>query len=284
MDAAKLTAQTIGLADTGTVVNLTDLDTVVATNKTVTLRANVSAVDPTKFVAGSGTVNLVAETKDQTVTVVQNDGAKLSATNSAFSKLVLTGAGNVTFDNADNSYTGSAATNDAKAVEVDASGLSGKLTFTGTIGAVDKVTLGAGSDTVNLIKGDGDTATFGEDADYDAAASSYNAIDIITGFTAGKDKLGVADIDGDAGITVLKVTIDTNLQESWVAHALREAHKADVDVAYFIVGGNTYVVQDFGAYDGTRQDSDIVVQLIGEVTLKDTDFSIVNLGVPPAGG
>lgn len=267
IDAAKLTSSKIGLEGTtvNTVTNLQNADSLVVKGGAavvVNAKALRDSADTTKFAADAGTVNVVSNTKDAIVTIGANVGA--AGTGSDFAKLVLSGNGNVVFNN---SATGN------KAFEADASALKGALTITATTGAVDKITLGAGNDVVNLI-------AKGTAADTALVTSTYNATDVITGFTAGSDKLGVADL-GTAGIKVLKYVDGGADFSQTVSNALAAAQAGAADVAYFTFGSDTYVVQDVANTGATAgvfdQNVDIVVKLVGQVNLTATDFVAVAL-------
>ena len=239
IDASKLTASKIGLMDTGTVSKLLNADTVVSdtTGKTLTLKALRDTTDTTKFATDAGTVNVVSQDKGESVTIAANDG-----TNSDFSKLVLSGKGDVVFANTSGAKT-----------TIDASGLTGALDFTAD-SKVETITLGSGKDVLTFGAGD----------------STYAAMDVVTGFAKG-DTLNVAGISVSAStdITKLDVTGVVSFEQAIVQAA---AASAGTKVAYFNwTDGNTYVVGNVNETtsvgpinDGSE---DVVVKLVGSVTL-----------------
>lgn len=244
IDASKLTASKIGLMETGTVAKLLNADTVISdtTGKTLTLQALRDTTDTTKFATDAGTVNLVSQDKGELVTVAANG----TANGSDFSKLVLSGKGDVKFDN---NETGS------KAVTVDAAALTGALNF--EAGAkVESVTLGSGKDVLTFAAG----------------SSTYAAMDVVTGFAKG-DTLKVAGITVAAStdITKLDVTGVVSFEQAIVQAAAASAADA-AQIAYFNwTDGNTYVVGNvtespsLGPINDGSQD--VVVKLVGSVTL-----------------
>jgi hypothetical protein len=241
IDASKLTASKIGMMDSGVVSKLLNADTVISdtTGKTLTLKALRDTTDTTKFATDAGTVNVVSQDKGENVTVAANDG-----TNSDFSKLVLSGKGDVVFDNTDGAKT-----------TVDAGALTGALTFTAGK-AVETITLGAGKDVLTFGAGD----------------STYAAMDVVTGFAKG-DTLKVAGINVAAStdITKLDVTGAVSFEQAIVQAAAASAADS-AQIAYFNwTDGNTYVVGNVNESspvgpinDGSQ---DVVVKLVGSVTL-----------------
>lgn len=157
---------------------------------------------------------------------------------SDFAKLVLTGAGNVYFDNSEAS---SAAT--AGGATVDASAMTGtsSLTYWGNQNQTDYVTLGAGKDLVGI---------------YGSTTALY---DRVTGFGAA-DKVMLVDSDIVAGDDWAgKLTIDSGVTSVSGAIANALAQLDTETVGYFQYGGNTYVVEDGS--------DDYAIQLVGTLTL-----------------
>ena len=238
IDASKLTTSKIGLMDTGTVSKLLNADTVISdtTGKTFKLQALRDTNDATKFATDAGTVNVVSQDKGESVTVAANDG-----TNSDFSKLVLSGKGDVVFANTSGVKT-----------TVDASALTGTLTFTADA-KVETVTLGAGKDVLN----------------FSAGKSTYAATDIITGFAAGDTlKIGVtakADLVKFDAVAAGSVSFEQALTQA-AAAATQSTSKA----AWFNwTDGHTYVVQDSDSSAAIvdQASTDIVIKLVGNLTL-----------------
>jgi len=241
IDASKLTANKIGLQDTALVTKLLNADTIVSdvNGTTLSLQGLRDASDATKFAADAGTVNVVSQDKGESVTVAANSG---TATTSDFSKLVLTGAGDVVFNNA----------TAGKASTVDASGLAGALGF--TAGAkVENVTLGAGKDIL----------TFG------TGSSTYAATDVVKGFGAGdKLDLGLAaktDFIKFDATAAGSVSFEQAITQAAAATGVNDGSKA----AWFTwTDGNTYVVQDWDTKAVIDQTSaDVVIKLVGALSL-----------------
>lgn len=288
LDANSLSASNIGTDDRTIFLNLENTDTVhyietdTSSTEPIDLLAKRDEIASTKYASGAGTVNLVVVYKDVFVEVSANkkQAVELGEENfSDFNKLIVTGAGDVGMYNVF-----------GFGVEIDASGLKGKLDFEPAYDSVDKITLGAGKDTVDLYQYNVD----GENGFLDAL-SDYGSMDTITGFTSGQDKFvirdfyndddddGFADGYGEPGvIKYLAYTGDLGVDFSQtVSLALMAAKDAQADVASFIWSGNTYVVQDIqtdttdwtGDFEAA---DDIVVRLTGVVNLLSTDFEAYN--------
>lgn len=241
VDASKLNVSKIGLETSGVVSKLLNADTVVSdvTGTTLTLQAARDTSDVTKFATDAGTVNVVSQDKAETVAISANTQI---ATGSDFSKLVLTGKGDVSFDNA----TGKAAT-------VDASALTGALTF--AAGAqVEKLTLGAGKDALTVAVGN----------------STYAATDSITNFVKG-DTISLTGLTAATSLvkfdaaTAGSVSFEQALTQAAAFTGVQDGTKA----AWFTwTDGNTYIVQDNDAKAVIDQTStDTVIKLAGVVTL-----------------
>ena len=251
VDMSKLTSSsvrmTIGLAAS----KVLDTDTFSAAGtETFTLAHARSVVGPEYAYTGNGVVNAsVGAGKTLTVTEVVLDinnasGGIVAATGkSDFAKLVLSGDGNVIFDN-----HGASSADTAGGATVDASAMTGtsSLTYTGNANQTDYVTLGAGSDTV-VISG-----------------STTTLYDRVTGF--GKtDLISLIDTDIDLAQWMGKLTIDSGVTTVSGAIANAVEQLATERAGYFQFGGNTYVVEDGSS-------ADYAIQLVGTLTLTSSNI------------
>ena len=215
-----------------------------------------SVVGPTYDYTGDGVVNVSVEAGKYveveavvlTTSAVDGDNAIVAANGSSdFAKLVLTGAGNVYFDNGDADTAG-----EAGGATVDASAMTGtsSLTYYGNDNQTDYVTLGAGKDYVGIY------------------GSSTALFDRITGFSAAADQIMLVDEDIDAADWVGKLTIDSGVTTASGAISNALAQLDEEEAGYFQFGGNTYVVED-GTDVG---DADYAIQLVGTLTLTSTNI------------
>lgn len=240
LDMSKLTASSVRSEATASITRALDTDMFVAAQDvTFTIAHERSAIGPNYAYVGSGIVNVSAESgKTVTITGVANNGSGAPASGqSDFAKLVLTGAGNVTFNN----DVGSTNVSTAGGATVDASGLTtGSLVWTGNDVQTDYVTLGSGADTA-YITGSSNTL-------YDRV-TGFGTTDNVTLSTA----LGTGDWKGlvtiDSGVTTVSGAISNALTQL-----------APTEVGYFIFGGNTYVVENGAS-------ADFAIQLVGTFTL-----------------
>ncbi len=252
-------------ADSATVNVVTDLAAAAATisgDVKTSLTVNVTnggdlAVDPTADVLASADITIGAA-----------DTGLLALT-----AVTLTGNGSVTVDSS---------VADAKLASVDASGLGGTLafganagditgglTFTGNETLVESIKLGSGTDSLTV-------------------ASTYGAMDTITGFDAVKE---TADSDSTvdtlifSGVTldglaasgdISKMTLaagDTSLALAFTHAAAFSAANGN-DIVQFVFEGNTYLFDDeAGGAAGALDATDFAIKLVGTVDLT-TDFGV----------
>lgn len=244
------------------VTNLVDTTKLIADGTNNTIQAFAKLGDDGKIASGAGTVN-VEVLKDKSVTIgAQQD----NATGEGFFKtLVLTGAGNATY----NAGTG------GKDVTIDASKSTGVLTFSGAKDAVEKISLGSGKDVLSFT-----TLTTGSDT----AFSTYAKTDVITGFAKG-DTIKIAQGTGNEVVDTAAelVKFDPTGAVSF-EQALTQAAAAagSTKAAWFNwTDGNTYIVQDT---DGTgtavvdQNSGDLVIKLVGSLNLT-TDATLGGITV-----
>ncbi|NYT63463.1 hypothetical protein H0A66_14190 [Alcaligenaceae bacterium] len=239
IDASKLTADKIGMMDSGSVNKLLNADTVISstTGKALALTALRDTADPTKFAADAGTVNLESTTKGDFVNVTTNG----IAGGSDFATLVLTGKGNVNFDNA----------NGTLATSIDASGLSGSLNF--KAGAkIETITLGSGKDVVDF------TAT---------QSSTYAATDVVTSFSTG-DVLDLG-VTGKANMVKFDATGAVSFEQALTQAVDSVANDASKAAWFTWTDGNTYVVKDTDTSKTVidQNSGDLVIKLAGALDL-----------------
>jgi len=246
---------------------------------TLTLNADSATVNVAGRTAGDTSVTVTGDLKTSltintamgatgTTSTDNNTFAHVTVTgNAALKAATLTGIGYVTIDNV--TYTGKLATVDASAlggvgtVGTTKGLVEGGLTFTGKDTLAETVTLGAGTDSVNVN------------------GSNYGKMDTIANFdavqesaTAGKstvdtlifDSLTLDGSTANAGLE--KITIDTAV---YTTLALAFTHAADVSntdgkVVQFAFGGNTYLFGDSNA-NGLLDSADFAVKLSGTVDL-----------------
>ena len=262
LNMAKLTSSTVQMnSDDFEVSGVSDTDTFVANtgDNWVALAHARSVVGPNYDYTGNGVVNVsvgagksvqidavVLTTNDNGAIVadVYDDNTGDNWQYSDFAKLVLTGAGEVYFDNTD------AETADtAGGATVDASAMTGTsvLDYTGNINQTDYVTLGAGKDLVGIW------------------GSSTSLFDRVTGFSAAADKIKLNDYDDS---WVGKLTIDSGVTTASGAIANALVQLDEEETGYFQFGGNTYVVEDGNYVDGQDTiQADFAIQLVGLLTL-----------------
>lgn len=260
LDAAKLTASKIGAEENAIITQLENTDTVIFTNsvspKAFELMAKRDVIDSTQYATGAGTIHLMSEAKGINVDVAVNDHEF-----SDFARLVVTGAGNVSMNNTE-----------GYGVELDATGLQGRLSFVAGYNVVDKVALGTGQDEVRLFWSDGGDGLTN-------ALSDYGNMDTMTGFKTGSDKFVVANITPGDAIEYMAYPGDLGVDfAQTVSLALMAAADAGKDVTSFIWAGNTYLVQDVLTGTDTEANAvfdpatDLVAKLTGVVSLNSADF------------
>lgn len=130
---------------------------------------------------------------------------------------------------------------------VDASAFTGNLVITGSAGA-DKIILGAGADTVNT-------------------GSTYATTDTITNFTkADTLVLTASTVGAAADLVKYDASNSLSLEAALVA---ADASAATGKAAYFVFGGDTYVVANIDAAASVTAtgSTDQVVKLAGQVNL-----------------
>ncbi len=162
-----------------------------------------------------------------------------------FGTLTLSGNGAVSYEDTGRGFK-----------EVDASSLTGGLTFSGNTYVWEQVTLGEGADTLNM-----------------AGRSNYHSADYITGFDASEDSLDV--ISGEYG----RVEVIEPEVQNWDTQALIDAEhqaitvSAEHDSAYvaFETDDSTYILADTeGRIPGQISDGDFDIKLVGTTGLTDT--------------
>lgn len=243
-------------ADSATVNVVTDLAAAAATisgDLKTSLTVNVTNGPDS---ASSPTADVLASA-DITIGVVDTGLLALTA-------VTLAGNGSATVDS---SATG------AKLASVDASALTGTLafgtnagnitgglTYTGNAALAETIKLGAGHDVLTL-------------------ASTYEAMDTITGFDVTKEsadaksttdvlEIGGVTIDGlTASTDVVKLTLGSGDTSLALAFANAGAHTAVGKIAQFVFDGNTYLFADDGATVGSLDATDFAVKLVGTVDL-----------------
>lgn len=252
-NTAGVTTVNIGLK-VGELATSVTLDNQSAANQTV----------GTLAISGASTINLESTGKAAntvtTLTVADN------------SNIVITGDKDFTITSA------VAATTTGH--KIDASGLSGKLTVTGS--AQDDVIIGgSANDTINSSAGK-DTITLGGGNDavvYTNATHSGVTIataDTITDWSNGTNKIDVSGIAGLGGALVNQIAVQNAVDTSGAANfgdALIAAATAigANQIGAFQFDGNTYVFGNGGGA-GIAAADDIVVQLQGLHTLTADNF------------
>ncbi|MCG7600453.1 hypothetical protein MHM84_11690 [Halomonas sp. McH1-25] len=161
-----------------------------------------------------------------------------------FGTLTLSGNGAVSYEDTGRGFK-----------EIDASSLTGGLTFSGNTYVWEQVALEEGADTLNM-----------------AGRSNYHSADYITGFDASEDTLDV--ISGEYGrVEVIEPDVD-----NWDTEALIDAEQqaatlsAQHDGAYvaFETDDSTYIFADTqGRIPGQVSDGDFEIKLVGTTGLTD---------------
>ena len=234
---------------------------------TGTVTANADVV---KLTVAAGTAaltgTLAGDAKSAIVTV--NNSANSDNTADILAKFVLnTGNSDAAMTSVTVSGSGSADITNAAGtslVNVDASGLGGKLvsgdattglTYVSTNAAVETVKLGAGIDHITLN------------------ASTYGKVDTVTGLNlvvdtatktlaASSDTLVIAGATGAVKFTTTQTDLDLALKDA-AAYSVEGVAKETV---VFTLGGDTYVYHDAGTL-GSVDAADVLVKLTGTVDL-----------------
>jgi len=237
----------------------------------------VNFTNNTATQVGTGTINLASigvndAANPNAVTTItgQSNAGALTSTN-----VVITGAHDLTIGTA---VAAGADTNGlATASTVNASAFTGKLNIVGS-DAQDFITGGTGADTINATGG-GDTYTGGAGADtfvFDAVAdASSTQLTTIADFTAGTDKINVADLTNGTGVfaaTAVNVSAAPDFQGA-LNLASAGTGAVNAAVSYFQYQGNTYIVVDNSADTTFNATTDGVIKLTGLVNVTATDFA-----------
>ncbi|WP_031384186.1 beta strand repeat-containing protein [Modicisalibacter zincidurans] len=200
------------------------------TAQTLNLTENVAS---TVNVASQYDATVDANTASTvTLTVADADSAVTADT------LNLSGNGNFSFDNSAGETFAS----------VDASAMTGELTYTNVMAVEESITLGAdnGVDTLNV-----------------AGGSTYGSMDVITNFDSTID--GDADITADmlTGITGAYASVDaseaTSLNDAFATAAADGAASTGV---FFQFEDNTYAFSDTSG-NSQYDDADFAIQIVG---------------------
>ncbi|HEX8405748.1 MAG TPA: DUF4214 domain-containing protein [Duganella sp.] len=259
---------------------------ITATGETVTVNANTAVVRVASDVAAIATtitgdvkdlltvnVNSTIDPADDTVQFAASAVVTVDAThNTLLQAVTLAGDGTVNLSNA----AGVALTtvDASKLGGLDLAGLvTGGLTYAGNTKLAETITLGSGHDVITV-------------------ASTFKAMDTITGFdavqeskTAGKSVVDTlvfngVTIDGAVAGQVSKLTLAssvTSLNDALQAAATASAAQTvagNNGIVSFQFGGSTYVFKDVvvtGEVAGSLGDTDMVVKLTGSVDLS-TNF------------
>jgi hypothetical protein len=213
-------------------------------------------------------VNSTIDPDDETVQFAASATVISDAThNIALKAVTLAGDGTVNLVN----------TNGVALAAIDASKLGGLdlagkvvggLTFTGSATVAETITLGSGHDVISV-------------------ASTFKAMDTITGFDAVQESatanksvvdtlvFGGATIDGSGG-DVVKLTLAstvTILNDALQAAATASAAQTGNGIVTFQFGGDTYLFKDVagaGEATGSLGNTDLVVKLTGAIDLSGT--------------
>ncbi|WP_163225946.1 beta strand repeat-containing protein, partial [Campylobacter fetus] len=212
------------------------------------------------------TVNITSVAKDSTTANTLTMQVSTDGTSGA-NKVVVTGDGAITI-------TAATAATDLKTIkDLDASALTGKLTFDASVnklasGAAIKggsgddiitvgydtqvVTLGAGNDTVKLTIGAADKTQYTTITDF----SKGDKIDasLVKASNAAKDS-----------ITKIEGLTSTSTFDDYLKKALAADGTTDAKASYFQFNGDTYVVIDTGGANGTdlTKATDGLIKLAG---------------------
>jgi S-layer protein len=263
---------------TGTADSLNILTTDLATVNVGTVTAN--GVETINVTTTDTFVDANADGVDDA-----NSVATLAVKSDKVATINVAGAGDITL-----------VATDSTLEEVDASTLSGVLTFTaavndlvvkgGTAGdaltaAADDVALygNAGADTltvtpglrVNLYGGDGaDTFVFGT-----GASATLDAYTVINGVATG-DTLKLTGADSFSSTSI---ALSVGADETLLNYA-NQACKVlgEDDMGWFQKGGNTYIVMDTNNGDGDAfvAGTDMIVMITGQVDLSTASYNIAS--------
>jgi len=246
----------------------------------------VNFTNNTAAQVGTGTINLASigvndAANPNTVASItgQSNAGALTSTN-----VVITGAHDLTIGTVVAAATaGAGGVNGADfnglgtASTVNASAFTGKLNIVGSDGQ-DFITGGTGADTIHATSG-GDSYTGGAGADtfvFDVAADARSTqLTTITDFTAGTDKINVADLTQGTGVfaaTAVNVSAAPDFQGALNLAAAGDG-SANAAVSYFQYQGNTYIVVDNSAGAAFVDGTDGVIKLAGLVNVTATDFA-----------
>ncbi|OCR91783.1 hypothetical protein, partial [Campylobacter fetus] len=268
-EMAKSQVMTIKMNDmsgTDDAVNIVlNAKAIIGADKSVAVGAN----DPAKLLvidSAIETVNITSVAKDSTTANTLTMQVSTDGTSGA-NKVVVTGDGAITI-------TAATAATDLKTIkDLDASALTGKLTFDASVnklasGAAIKggsgddiitvgydtqvVTLGAGNDTVKLTIGAVDKTQYTTITDF----SKGDKIDasLVKASNAAKDS-----------ITKIEGLTSTSTFDDYLKKALAADGTTDAKASYFQFNGDTYVVIDTAAANGTdlTKATDGLIKLAG---------------------
>lgn len=276
-DVDTIAASTISNMATGTTVNVGVGATAAFVQAGLTVAGAVGITDVTVNLGGAS--DTFAHTiTDLGVTGLTN--VKISSNGTVANVITL-------LDNSDNStitLTGAAdltmAINAAAATgsQIDASGMTGKATLTGSDagdiikggGKDDTLTGGKGSDVMTGGAG-ADKFSFGSAAAAATSGAVLGNFDKITDFVAGTDKLQFSTVDVVSGQQTAVQSAVTALAAgstaAQIATAMATANTTNLGVSFAVYEGNTYVYYETtGVGTGVPAD-DVFIQLTGVTTL-----------------
>lgn len=281
-----VTANTTTL--TTTLTNATGTSDVVNLNLGVAGKSGATV--GTFVAAGVETVNVNSIAGSSS----SSNGITFGAGNTTLKTVNVTGAGPLTL---------SVAAVTSGAIDINASTATGSLTATGSTtkvtniigtGVNDTITAGGVGGSINSGKG-GDAITLGAgndvvilkggDSVYDAVnvtaastgAGNKGTMDVITGFTAGADKIDLTQISGFTGSAqgvAQGSAADVAALTTLVAGTtFKDGGGLTRGVLQVVVGADSYVVVDVD-HNGTYSSADLVVKMIGVTApLTSTDFN-----------
>lgn len=157
---------------------------------------------------------------------------------------------------------------------IDASGMTGDVTISGTntAAAGATITFGSGDDTFNVATSNGaDTITLGTGADkvvYTLTAQSDDDMDTITDFVSGTDSLDFSALDGNPLVTFAGNRASFGLAQgalpgTGVGSGLTAVYQVDDQILWIDSNG-----------DGTLDNRDFRVQLTDVTSLVDADVGL----------
>jgi Ca2+-binding RTX toxin-like protein len=273
VDTTKLT-QTINNMATGSTATL---DAAAPTSLTLAGATGVSDVTialGTSTSTGNMTVGTLVTTGLTKIALSSNGSgtnAITTLTNSDNSNITVTGTQDLTM-----TFIGTAIGS-----VVNGSGMSGKLSVSGSNGAAynDVLTGGAGADTITGRSGadkmtgnsGADTFVFDGTTDANINGAVFGSYDEITDFSIGSDKLQFTNQTGgvsgqQAAVQTAVTALPAGSTESQIATAMATAN-TDLGVSFAVFGGNAYArFEAAGASMGDVTD-DVFIKLTGLTTV-----------------